>query len=111
MELNPFGVFGKKEPQKKDNAAKPAASDSQIQAFQAVLNHADEDKGGSARTTLGQLKQVEAIDLQLEEKQMVMKHMDKALQDETAAKPALAALTPASTLPTRPMVPNLQANA
>ena len=111
MEINPFGLFGKKEQKKDASASKTIATTAEIQAFQAVLlNHAEEDKGGNARTTLGQSKQ-EAVNFQLEEKQLVMKQMDKALQDETTAKPALAALTPASTLPTRPMAPNLQANA
>ncbi len=109
MEVNPFGLFGKKEQKKDASASKTIATTPEIQAFQAVLEHAD-DKA-SARGTLGQLKQAEAVDLQQEEKQLIMKQMDKALQDETAAKPALAALTPASTLPTRPMAPNLQANA
>ncbi len=100
---NPFGVFGKKE-QKSDPQAK-ATSTHQQAAFEAVLNHASErDDGSSARSTLGQLKQVEAVDLQQQEKQLVMKQINDRLQSsETAGKPALAAAAPASVLPAQMM--------
>jgi hypothetical protein len=95
---NPLSVFGGKKQEKSDPQAK-AASTHQQAAFEAVLNHADERDNGSARSTLGQLKQVEAIDLQQHEKQLVMKQINDKLQNsEAAGKPALAAATPANVL-------------
>ncbi len=92
-----------------DGSLRDPTGSAQMQAFLTVFNDVENSKS-NPRTTLGQLRQ-DTVDLKREEERLVLQRIDQALRDETAAKSALAAPTPASTLPTRPMVRDLKANA